>query len=103
MVNLLIPHEKRRTSSTSFEKLIPYFPSVLPGKTALGFKAKNDFTGFQILHQSQFIRILKFRSIVTGSGGEEERQARFEKKRSYSKVSIQTVSLATTLFNRRYS
>ena len=93
----------------SFEKLISYFPSVLPGKRTLGITVKNDFTGFQILHQSQFIRILKFRSIVTGSEGEgeeeeeeeEERQGRFEKKRSHSKVSIQTVSLATTLFNRR--
>jgi hypothetical protein len=34
---------------------------------------------------------------------EEERQGRFGKKRSHSKVSIQTVSLATTPFNRRYS
>jgi hypothetical protein len=72
----------------------------------LGITVKNDFTGFQILHQSQFFRILKFRSIVTGlgkGGRKEEKQGRFEKKRSHSKVSIQTVSLATTLFNRRYS
>lgn len=66
---MLIPREKRRTSSTSSEKLIPYFPSELPGKGTFGITAKNDFTGFQKLHQSQFIRILKFRSIVKGREG----------------------------------
>jgi len=77
------------------KKLIPYFPSVLPGKRTLGIKAKNDFTGFQILHQSQFIRILKFRSIMTvgggGGGGERRGRGGVGRKKTNYKISKQEV------------